>query len=55
MTKWEYDEIPVEKHPYTKTIKELNDLGDKGWELILFKDVVRPDGKITGLFKRVKP
>ncbi len=55
MTKWEYKEFPLEKSNYLSMIKDLNKLGTDEWELILFRDVKRQDGKLTGLFKRVKP
>ena len=55
MIEWEYAMIPVRRpDPYPQTVADLNDLGEQGWELCQLKDDVRKDGKITGIFKRVK-
>ncbi len=55
MIEWEYAMMPVRRpDPYTQTVADLNDLGEQGWELCQLKDDVRKDGKITGIFKRVK-
>lgn len=50
MTKWEYKVAPVSYFRHQRTEKELNELGEQGWELV----VIQAGSDPVGIFKRPK-
>jgi hypothetical protein len=51
---WEYDSRRIDGFNTPQQMSDLERIGNKGWELVLIKDDIDEEGRVTAIFKRVK-
>ena len=51
---WEYDSRKIDGVNLAQQMGDLERIGNEGWELVLIKDDVDEEGRVTAIFKRVK-
>ena len=51
---WEYDSRRIDGFNTPQQMSDLERIGNEGWELVLIKDDIDEEGRVTAIFKRVK-
>lgn len=51
---WEYDSRKIDGFNTPQQMSDLERIGNEGWELVLIKDDIDEEGRVTAIFKRVK-
>lgn len=51
---WEYDSRRIDGFNMPQQMSDLERIGNEGWELVLIKDDIDEEGRVTAIFKRVK-
>ncbi len=51
---WEYDSRRIDGVNTPQQMSELERIGNEGWELVLIKNDIDEEGRVTAIFKRVK-
>jgi hypothetical protein len=51
---WEYDSRRLDGLNLPQMMSDLERIGNEGWELVLIKDDIDEEGRVTAIFKRVK-
>ncbi len=51
---WEYDSRRIDGVNTSQQMSELERIGNEGWELILIKNDIDEEGRVTAIFKRAK-
>lgn len=55
MTEFEYTMEKIRRKNWKQALADLKPLGEDGWELCHLDNEQDTEGKVTGIFKRVKP
>ncbi|HWR26003.1 MAG TPA: hypothetical protein VN278_07165 [Methanosarcina sp.] len=51
---WEYDSRRIAGVHLPQLMSDLEKMGNEGWELVLIKDDIDEEGRVTAIFKREK-
>ena len=51
---WEYDSRRIDGVNTPQQMSDLERIGNEGWELVLIKDDIDEEGRVTAIFKREK-
>ncbi len=51
---WEYDSRRIDGVNTPQQMSDLERIGNEGWELVLIKDDINEEGRVTAIFKRAK-
>jgi hypothetical protein len=51
---WEYDSRKIDGVNLAQQMGDLERIGNEGWELVLIKDDIDEEGRVTAIFKRQK-
>jgi hypothetical protein len=51
---WEYDSRRINGVNMPQMMSDLERIGNEGWELVLIKDDIDEDGRVTAILKRAK-
>lgn len=51
---WEYDSRKLDGLTLPQMMTELERIGNEGWELILIRNDIDEEGRVTAIFKRKK-
>lgn len=51
---WEYDSRKIDGVNLAQQMGDLERIGNEGWELVLIKDDINEEGRVTAIFKRQK-
>ena len=51
---WEYDSRKIDGVNLAQQMSDLERIGNEGWELVLIKDDIDEEGRVTAIFKRQK-
>lgn len=51
---WEYDSRRIHGVHMPQQMSDLERIGNEGWELILIKNDIDEEGRVTAIFKRAK-
>jgi hypothetical protein len=51
---WEYDSRRIDGVNTPQQMSDLERIGNEGWELVLIKDDIDEEGRVTAIFKRAK-
>ncbi|AEH61833.1 conserved hypothetical protein [Methanosalsum zhilinae DSM 4017] len=54
MKEWEYDARKINVINLPHQMKDLEELGDEGWELVWIRDDIDENGEATAILKRPK-
>jgi hypothetical protein len=55
MTEFEYKMEKIRRDNWKQALADLKPLGESGWELCHLDNKKDTKGKVTGIFKKVKP
>ena len=51
---WEYDSRRINGVNMPQMMSDLERIGNEGWELVLIKDDIDQEGRVTAILKRAK-
>jgi hypothetical protein len=51
---WEYDSRKIDGVNLAQQMSDLERIGNEGWELVLIKNDIDEEGRVTAIFKRQK-
>lgn len=51
---WEYDSRKINGVNMPQMMGDLERIGNEGWELVIIKDDIDEEGRVTAIFKREK-
>jgi hypothetical protein len=51
---WEYDSRRIDGVKASQQMSDLEKIGNEGWELVLIKNDIDEEGRVTAIFKREK-
>jgi hypothetical protein len=51
---WEYDSQRIDGVNTPQQMSDLEKMGNEGWELVLIKDDIDEEGRVTAILKRAR-